>query len=93
MRRIKTAFDLRKPGIKLVVGTPTVPIGSYTRTVLRNLALTSVLANAVSLETDVRAILEADLGNRQAAEAALADNRRLIEMAVNRGSRGGWRGA
>jgi hypothetical protein len=30
-----------------------------------------------------RAMLEADLGNRQAAEAALADNRRLIEMAVH----------
>jgi len=29
-----------------------------------------------------RAMLEADLGNRQAAEAALADNRRLIEIAV-----------
>lgn len=65
---IKTVFDLRKPGIKLVVGSPTVPIGSYTRKVLRNLALTAVLANAVSQETDVRAILakvslgEADAG-------------------------------
>ena len=65
---IKTVFDLRKPGIKLIVGTPTVPIGSYTRTILRNLALTGVLSNVVSQETDVRAILskvalgEADAG-------------------------------
>jgi molybdate transport system substrate-binding protein len=65
---IKTVFDLRKPGIKLLVGTPTVPIGSYTRTILKNLALTSVLSNVVSQETDVRSILskvalgEADAG-------------------------------
>jgi molybdate transport system substrate-binding protein len=65
---IKTVFDLRKPGIKLLVGTPTVPIGSYTRTILKNLALSSVLSNVVSQETDVRSILskvglgEADAG-------------------------------
>jgi len=65
---IKTVFDLRRAGIKVVVGTPAVPIGSYTRTVLKNLALTSVLSNVVSQETDVRAILskvalgEADAG-------------------------------
>ena len=65
---INTVFDLRKPGIKLLVGTPTVPIGSYTRTILKNLALTSVLSNVVSQETDVRSILskvalgEADAG-------------------------------
>jgi molybdate transport system substrate-binding protein len=65
---IKTVFDLRKPGIKLVIGTASVPIGSYTRTILRNLALTGVLSNVVSQETDVRSILgkvalgEADAG-------------------------------
>ena len=65
---ITSVFDLRKPGIKLIVGTPTVPIGSYTRSILKNLALTSVLANVVSQETDVRSILgkvalgEADAG-------------------------------
>jgi molybdate transport system substrate-binding protein len=65
---ITSVFDLRKPGIKLIVGTPSVPIGSYTRTILKNLALTSVLANVVSQETDVRSILgkvalgEADAG-------------------------------
>jgi molybdate transport system substrate-binding protein len=54
---IKTVFDLRQNGIKLLVGAPTVPIGSYTRAILRNLALTSVLSNVVSQETDVRSIL------------------------------------
>jgi molybdate transport system substrate-binding protein len=75
---IKSVFDLRKPGIKLVVGTPSVPIGVYTRTVLRNLALTSVLSNAVSLETDVRQILakvslgEADAGFVYRTDAKIA---------------------
>jgi molybdate transport system substrate-binding protein len=65
---IKTVFDLRRPGIKLVIGTATVPIGSYTRTILRNLALSDALSNVVSQETDVRSILskvalgEADAG-------------------------------
>jgi len=27
-------YDLRRPGIKLIIGTPTVPIGVYTRQVL-----------------------------------------------------------
>lgn len=71
---IKSVFDLRKPGIKLVVGTPAVPIGSYTRTVLKNLALTSVLANAVSLETDVRQILaKVSLGEADAAFVYVTD--------------------
>src|SRR6478672_5716778 len=30
---IRTIFDLRRPGIKLVVANPSVPVGSYTRTV------------------------------------------------------------
>src|SRR5207244_2797214 len=55
-------------GIKLVVGSPTAPIGEYTRAVLRKLRLTDALSNVVSEETDVRSILakvalgEADAG-------------------------------
>jgi molybdate transport system substrate-binding protein len=73
--RIKSVFDLRRPGIKLVVGAPTVPIGAYTRTILKNLRLTSVLSNVVSEETDVRSILgkvalgEADAGFVYATDA------------------------
>jgi molybdate transport system substrate-binding protein len=78
---IKTVFDLRRKGIKLVVGTPTVPIGSYTRTILRNLALTSVLSNVVSQETDVRSILskvalgEADAGFVYVTDAKTVSDR------------------
>ena len=61
--------DLTKPGVKIVVGDPSVPVGSYTRTVLKNLGITdAVLKNVVSNETDVRSVLakvalgEADAG-------------------------------
>ena len=84
---IATVFDLRRPGIKLIVGTPTVPIGSYTRTVLKNLALTSVLTNVVSQETDVRSILgkialgEADAGFVYITDAAtVADKVNVIRL-------------
>jgi molybdate transport system substrate-binding protein len=63
-----TVYDLRKPGTKLVVAGPAVPVGAYTVQVLRNMGLTSVLDNVVSREVDVREVLakvalgEADAG-------------------------------
>jgi molybdate transport system substrate-binding protein len=65
---IHTVYDLDKPGVKLDVAAPAVPVGSYTRQILKNMALTSVLNNVVSNETDVREVLakvslgEADAG-------------------------------
>lgn len=65
---ITSVFDLKKPGIKLVIGQQGVPIGDYTRTILKNLGLSSVLSNVVSQETDVKNIVgkvvlgEADAG-------------------------------
>jgi molybdate transport system substrate-binding protein len=66
---IHSVNDLTKPGIKLVIGDSTVPVGSYTLTVLKNLGLTvPVLKNVVSRETDVKGVLakvalgEADAG-------------------------------
>jgi molybdate transport system substrate-binding protein len=65
---VKTVYDLRKPGTKLVVAGPTVPVGAYTIQILRNMNLSSVLQNVVSRETNVREVLakvalgEADAG-------------------------------
>lgn len=65
---IHSVYDLQKPGVKLDVAAPGVPVGSYTRQILKNMALTSVLDNVVSNETDVREVLakvslgEADSG-------------------------------
>ncbi len=72
---IHSVFDLRKPGVKLDVAAPGVPVGDYTRTVLHNLGLDDVLANVVSNETDVREVLakvalgEADAGFVYATDA------------------------
>ena len=85
--RIRTVFDLGRPGLKLVIGRAGVPIGDYTRTVLRKLELLDVLENVVSEETDVRAILakvaldEADAGFVYVTDARVATPRiRAIEL-------------
>jgi molybdate transport system substrate-binding protein len=65
---IHSIADVAKPGVKLVVAAPGVPVGDYTRTVLKNMSLGNVLNNVVSNETDVREVLakvalgEADAG-------------------------------
>jgi molybdate transport system substrate-binding protein len=66
---IHSVFDLTKPGVKVVIGDPSVPIGAYTQTVLTNLGIKdAVMKNVVSEETDVRGVLakvalgEADAG-------------------------------
>ena len=66
--RIRSVYDLRKSGIKLVVAGPGVPVGSYTLQILKNMNLSWILTNVVSRETDVREVLskvalgEADAG-------------------------------
>ena len=66
---IKSVYDLRRQGLKLVIGDKTVPIGSYTRQILDTLGITNdVMSNVVSQETDVKGIVtkvalgEADAG-------------------------------
>jgi molybdate transport system substrate-binding protein len=65
---VSSVFDLRRKSVKLVIGTARVPIGAYTRKVLRNLGMTSVLSKVVSEEQDVKSIVgkvalgEADAG-------------------------------
>ena len=67
--RITSVYDLRRPGLKVVIGDKTVPIGSYTRQILDALGITAdVTKNVVSQETDVKGIVskvalgEADAG-------------------------------
>jgi molybdate transport system substrate-binding protein len=66
---IRTVDDLARPGVKVVIGDPAVPVGSYTQTVLKNLGLTdAVMKNVVSKEDDVKSVVakvalgEADAG-------------------------------
>jgi molybdate transport system substrate-binding protein len=56
-KHIRTVFDLRRKGIKLVIADKGVPVGDYTLQVLQKLRLTGVLRNVVSRETDVREVL------------------------------------
>jgi molybdate transport system substrate-binding protein len=68
-------YSLEQPGLKVVLGAPGVPIGDYTRTVLKRLRLSDVVAKAASQETDVREVLakvalgEADVGFVYATDA------------------------
>jgi molybdate transport system substrate-binding protein len=66
---VRSVYDLRRPGLRVVIGDKTVPIGTYTRQILDTLGITAdVLKNVVSEETDVKGIVakvalgEADAG-------------------------------
>ena len=79
---IRGIYDLAKPGVKLVVAGPGVPVGSYTLQVLKNMNLSaSVQKNVVSQETDVREVLskvalgEADAGFVYATDAKTVSTR------------------
>ena len=66
---IRTVYDLRRTGVKIVIGDRSVPIGAYTRQILDTLGIAADVAkNVVSEETDVKGIVskvalgEADAG-------------------------------
>jgi molybdate transport system substrate-binding protein len=57
---VHSLADLRRPGVKLVIGSPTVPVGIYTRKVLSRLPAAqsrAILANVRSNEPDVEGIV------------------------------------
>lgn len=85
--RIHSVYDLRRDGIKLVIGAKGVPIGDYTRTLLAKLGLTSVLSNVVSNETDVKLVVaKVALGEADAGFVYLTDVKavgtKVIRIAV-----------
>jgi molybdate transport system substrate-binding protein len=54
---IRSAYTLREGGKRLAIGTAGVPIGNYTRLMLRRMGLSSILdSNTVSQEPDVAGI-------------------------------------
>ena len=59
-REIERVEDLAEPGVELVVGAETVPVGAYTRDVLDRLPAATrerILANVRSEEPDVRGVV------------------------------------
>ena len=84
---LSSVYDLRRKPVKLVVAGAAVPVGAYTRTVLRRLGLSSVLAKVVSQEADARAVAskvalgQADAGFVYATDArAVADRVNVIRI-------------
>jgi molybdate transport system substrate-binding protein len=80
--KIRSVFDLAKrPKLKLVVAGQKVPVGLYTREVLKRLSLLRVLRKAVSQEPDVKGIVgklalgEADAGFVYATDVRAASSR------------------
>jgi molybdate transport system substrate-binding protein len=73
---LRSVQDLRRKPVKLVVAAPTVPVGSYTRKVLRRMGLLSVLSKVVSQESDVRAVTgKVALGQADAGFVYVTDAR------------------
>jgi molybdate transport system substrate-binding protein len=86
--RIRSVYDLRRSGLRIVVGDRTVPIGAYTRQLLDTIGITDgVMKNVVSQETDVKGIVakvafgEADAGLAYVTDAKPAAKRvRLVAL-------------
>jgi molybdate transport system substrate-binding protein len=57
---VRSVYDLRRKGLRVVIGDRTVPVGSYTRQLLDALGIADdVLKNVVSQETDAKGIVVA----------------------------------
>ena len=72
---LRSVYGLRSGGRRLAVGTAGVPIGVYTRQLLRRMQLTSILStNTVSLEPNVNSIIaKVGLGSADAGFSYFTD--------------------
>jgi molybdate transport system substrate-binding protein len=72
---LRSVYGLRSGRHRLAVGTAGVPIGAYTRQLLRRMQLTSILnTNTVSLEPNVNSIVaKVGLGSADAGFAYFSD--------------------
>ena len=86
--RIHSVYDLRRSGLRIVIGDRSVPIGSYTRQLLDTIGISDdVMRNVVSQETDVKGIVgkvalgEADAGFAYATDATpVAKKVRIVAL-------------
>jgi molybdate transport system substrate-binding protein len=72
---IASIYDLTKPGVKIDVAAPSVPVGSYTVQVLNQMGINSAIqANVVSQETsDANVVAKVALGQVDAGFVYLSD--------------------
>jgi molybdate transport system substrate-binding protein len=75
--RIRSVYSLRSGRHRVAIGTAGVPIGAYTRQVLRRMRLSSILqTNTVSQEPNVNSIVaKVSLGSADAGFAYVTDAR------------------
>jgi molybdate transport system substrate-binding protein len=78
---LKSVYDLRSKSLKLVIANSAVPVGSYTRTVLKKMNLSSVLTKVVSQESDVKAVTgKVALGQADAGFVYVTDARAVSDQ-------------
>jgi molybdate transport system substrate-binding protein len=78
---IHSIYDLRRKPVKLVVAGAAVPVGGYTRTVLKKMGLSSVLSKVVSQESDVKAVTgKVALGQADAGFVYATDARPVADQ-------------
>jgi len=78
---IRSVYDLRTKPVKLVIASQGVPVGGYTRTVLRKMGLLSVLGKVVSEESDVKAVTgKVALGQADAGFVYVTDARPVSDQ-------------
>jgi molybdate transport system substrate-binding protein len=78
---LRSIYDLRRKPVKLVICGAAVPVGAYTRTVLRKLGLSAVLSKVVSQESDVRAVTgKVALGQADAGFVYVTDARAVSDQ-------------
>ncbi|NJK46039.1 MAG: molybdate ABC transporter substrate-binding protein [Pleurocapsa sp. SU_196_0] len=95
--RVKTLADIGKPGVKVVVAQPSVPVGAYTREFLESISRAGVygadfgsrvLKNVVSEEQNVRQVaLKVQLGEADAGVVYTTDvtpslTAQVIQLAI-----------
>ena len=80
---IHSVYDLQRKPVKLVVANAAVPVGAYTRTVLRKMGLSSVLSKVVSQESDVKAVTgKVALGQADAGFVYVTDARAVSGQVI-----------
>jgi molybdate transport system substrate-binding protein len=82
---IHSVRDLTKPRVKVVIAAKSVPVGSYTLTVLKNLGITdAVMKNVVSQEADVKSVVAKIALGEADAGFVYATDMRPVAMKVTR---------
>ena len=78
---LKSVYDLKTKSVKLVIANAAVPVGGYTRTVLKKMSLSGVLSKVVSQESDVKAVTgKVALGQADAGFVYVTDARAVSDQ-------------